>query len=86
MGKGKSINWADKVLELFLDNMKADFPNQIMIDEQAEDSMNKDNMPKVATSILPLPPQEHCLLPHQWSAWSNPNLKKKQINKGIYDQ
>lgn len=71
----KSIDRADMVLGLFLDSMTMDCTNQVMIDEQAEDSLKKDNKQKVAASILPLLPQEQGLLPHQRPAQSNQKLK-----------
>lgn len=43
MEKSKSIDRDDMVLELFLDSMTTDFPNQVVIDERDEDSMKKGN-------------------------------------------
>ncbi|KAI5436474.1 hypothetical protein KIW84_022824 [Lathyrus oleraceus] len=46
MEKGKSIDRADMVLGLFLDGMTTNSSNQVAIDDQGEDSMNKDNKQK----------------------------------------
>ncbi|KAI5404005.1 hypothetical protein KIW84_051228 [Lathyrus oleraceus] len=46
MEETKSIDKADMVLGLFLDSMTTDFPNQVEIDEQAEDILNEDNRQK----------------------------------------
>ncbi|KAI5389400.1 hypothetical protein KIW84_074883 [Lathyrus oleraceus] len=66
--------------------MTTDFLNQVVIDEQVEDRLKKDNKQKVAASILPLLPQEQRLLPHHRPAQSNHKLKQKQISKGNKDQ
>lgn len=71
MEETKSINRTNMVLGLLLDNMTTDFPNQVVIDKQAEDSLKKDNKQKMAAGILPLLPQEQCLLPHQRPAQRN---------------
>lgn len=64
MEETKSIGRADMVLGLFLDSMTIDFSNRVVIDEQVEDNLKKDNKQKVAAGFLPLLPQEQCLLPY----------------------
>lgn len=39
----KRIDRTDMVLGLFLDSMTTNFPNQVVIDEQAEDILKEDN-------------------------------------------
>ncbi|KAI5443051.1 hypothetical protein KIW84_011907 [Lathyrus oleraceus] len=86
MEETKSIDKADMVLGLFLDSMTTNFPNQVVIDEQVEDSLKKDNKQKVAASVLPLLLQERRVLPPQSPAQRHHKLKQKQVNKGNKDQ
>ncbi|KAI5439970.1 hypothetical protein KIW84_025360 [Lathyrus oleraceus] len=64
MEETKSIDRVDMVLGLFLDNMKTDFLNQVVIDEQADDNLKKDNKQKAVAGILPLLPQEQWKSPY----------------------
>ncbi|KAI5417169.1 hypothetical protein KIW84_041967 [Lathyrus oleraceus] len=82
----KSIDRTDMVLGLFLDSMTTNFPNQVVIDEQVEDILKEDNKQKMATGILPLLPQEQCVLLYQRPAQSYQNSKQEQISKGNKDQ
>ncbi|KAI5430567.1 hypothetical protein KIW84_034959 [Lathyrus oleraceus] len=66
--------------------MTTHFPNQVVIDDQAEDILKEDNKQKVTANFLPLLPQEHCFLPHQRPAQSCQIWKQKQISKGNKDQ
>lgn len=86
MEKGKSIDKADIVLGIFLDSMTTDRTNQVMINEQVEGSLKKDNKQKEVAGILPLPPQEQHLLPHQRHTQNNQKLKQKQISQKNNDQ
>lgn len=86
MEETKNIDKADMVLGLLLDSMITVCTDQAMIVEQVEDSPKKDNKQKMAAGILPLLPQEKCLLSHQRPAQSNQKLKQKQISKGNKDQ
>lgn len=96
MEKGKSIMYKrdlsldqdmnDMVLGIFLDSMTTDFPNQVAIDEQIDDNLNKGNIQKMVAGILLLPPLEQCLLPLQRPAQSNQKMKHKQISKENNDQ
>ena len=80
MEKGKNIDRVDMVLGLFLDRMTTNFLNQVVINEQAEDSFKKGKKHKVDACILPFPPQERYLLPHQRHVQSNQKWKQKQIS------
>ncbi|KAI5429816.1 hypothetical protein KIW84_034415 [Lathyrus oleraceus] len=86
MEETRSIDRADLVLGLFLDSMTSGFLNQVVIDEHIEDSLKKDNKPKVAASVLPLLPQEQRVLLHQRPAQNNQKLKQKQISQKKNDQ
>lgn len=86
MQEGKSIDRADMALGIFLDGMKTDFPNEVVINEQIEDNLKKDNKQKVVADILPLPHQEQHLPPYQTPAQSNKKLKQKKINHKNNDQ
>ena len=48
--------------------------------------MKKDNKQKVAAGIMPLPPQEQRLPPHQRPAQSNQKLKHNEIIQKNNDQ
>lgn len=96
MKKGKSIvckrdlnhdqDRAGMVLGLFMDSMTTYFPNQVAIDEQIGGSLKKGNIRKMDVGVLPLPPREQYLLPHQMPTQSNQKSKQKQISKGNNDQ
>lgn len=86
MEETKSIDRDDMVLGLFLDSMTTNFPNHVVIDEQAKDSLKKDNKPNVAANVLPHPPQEHHLLPHHRPTQSDQKLRQKQIRQKHNDQ
>ena len=53
---GYNQDKADMVLELFMDNMTINFPNQVAIDERVENSLKRDNIENAIVGILPLPP------------------------------
>ncbi|KAI5429122.1 hypothetical protein KIW84_033931 [Lathyrus oleraceus] len=82
----KSIDRADMVLGLFLDNMTMNFPNRVVIDDQVEENLKNGNKQKVDADILPFLPQEQCLLPHQRHAQSDQKLKHKKISQENNDQ
>lgn len=83
---GHNQGKADITLGLFLDSLTTNFPNQVAINEINKDSLKKRSIHKMDAGVLPLPPQEQRLLPHQRPVQSNQKPKQKQISKGSYDQ
>lgn len=74
------------ILGLFLELLTMDLPERVKVGKRTKDGLKMDSIQNAIAGILPLPPQEKFLLPHQKPVQGNQKKKQKKISKGNNDQ